>query len=445
MDNLDFLSIPESVTTTLEDIATCARHNSSGKLIAAGRSDGWGTIWDLETGGVLRSLEGHTKSITSVSWSRNSRYVLTSSRDWNCVLWDLEEADRVHTIRFDCPVTGAHMNPRNSRIFVATLSSGQCFLVDMRHDRVQRYELDHTQAVVSGAGTQLDESMEEQQPSSRSRDRNKINVARFRSDGTEVYAGTSAGELLAFNCRTHQLVYREKVAGNASIRYLEFDSSGKHLAMASNDRTVRTFEVQSRGDGVVVEAIHKLQDNVAKMPWNGVTWSKNGDRIVGGAASKASHVIYIWDRETGRLEKILDGPREPLLDIDWHPHKSAIATVSEGGLINIWSVVTQEKWGAFAAGFEELEENIVYEEREDEFDIEDEELVRRRKAQEEDQDVDIMEYDDPPEMRPAGIDNITFDTSSSPEKEADLAWVEDDEDDDTVPYYPPVYPEPPDY
>lgn len=35
-----------------------------------------------------------------------------------------------------------------------------------------------------------------------------------------------------------------------------------------------------------------------------------------GAASKASHTIYIWDRDTGRLDKILEGPREPLLDVD---------------------------------------------------------------------------------------------------------------------------------
>lgn len=58
--------IPESVTTTLEDYATCARFNPSGRLIVAGRADGWGTIWDLDTQGVLRSLEGHTKAITSV-------------------------------------------------------------------------------------------------------------------------------------------------------------------------------------------------------------------------------------------------------------------------------------------------------------------------------------------------------------------------------------------
>jgi hypothetical protein len=35
----------------------------------------------------------------------------------------------------------------------------------------------------------------------------------------------------------------------------------------------------------------------------------------------------------------------------------------------IWHCPTPERWGAFASGFEEVDENVEYEEREDEFDI----------------------------------------------------------------------------
>ncbi len=39
------------------------------------------------------------------------------------------------------------------------------------------------------------------------------------------------------------------------------------------------------------------------------------------------------------------------------------------GNIFIWHCPTDERWGAFAGGFEEVDENVEYEEREDEFDI----------------------------------------------------------------------------
>ena len=82
----------------------------------------------------------------------------------------------------------------------------------------------------------------------------------------------------------------------------------------------------------------------------------------------------------------MEGPKEPLLDVhvsycqyfnvivlisddQCHPLMSMICSVNTFGGIYIWSTVTTEKWGAFAAHFEELDENLEYIEREDEFDI----------------------------------------------------------------------------
>ena len=51
------------------------------------------------------------------SWSQNSRYVLTSSKDWNVIVWDLasdtDPPRRKATLRYDCPVTSASFHPRN--------------------------------------------------------------------------------------------------------------------------------------------------------------------------------------------------------------------------------------------------------------------------------------------------------------------------------------------
>lgn len=46
-----------------------------------------------------------------------------------------------------------------------------------------------------------------------------------------------------------------------------------------------------------------------------------------------------------------------------------IASTTNQGNVLIWHCPTPEKWGAFAGGFEEVDENVEYEEREDEFDI----------------------------------------------------------------------------
>ncbi|KAF8332697.1 WD40-repeat-containing domain protein [Cantharellus anzutake] len=411
--------LPESVTSTLDDYASCARFNSTGRFIAAGRADGWATVWDIDTQGVLRSLPGHYDKITAVSWSRNSRFLLTASRDWNVVLWDLEYGTRVRTIRFDSPVIGASLHPKNCKILLAVLSTGQCYTVDTRNGSTERVELQYSPNEAED---------EAEQPTSRKKF--SITTARFSPDGMLVFVGTSRGDLLVYDLRSKQLVHEEKIS-NANIKHLEFSAAGGHLAICSSDRVVRIMKrIHASEAQVEMETFQKLQDRVGRTPWSSISWSGNGDYVIAGADHKAAHTIYIWDRVSGNLDKILEGPKEPLLDVHCHPLKSTICSVNTYGGIYIWSTVTTEKWGAFAAHFEELDENVEYVEREDEFDIEDEEVVKKRKQDEEEQEVDIMDVSQ----------DIRLMDQNGDGHPTQHRWFDDDPDeDDAEDYFPPIF------
>ncbi|RUS26881.1 hypothetical protein BC938DRAFT_484002, partial [Jimgerdemannia flammicorona] len=80
-------------------------------------------------------------SLPSSSWSRNGRFLLSASRDWNCIFWDLLSGMKQETIRFSTPVLMAQMHPRNNSIFVAALYQEPPVLVNMAEGTIKRYEL----------------------------------------------------------------------------------------------------------------------------------------------------------------------------------------------------------------------------------------------------------------------------------------------------------------
>ena len=112
----------------------------------------------------------------------------------------------------------------------------------------------------------------------------------------------------------------------------------------------------------------EFQDGVNRLPWKAACFSGDAEWVVGAPASKGEHKICIWDR-SGQLVKILEGPKEGLTDLSWHPIRPLVVSVSMSGAIYIWAKVYTENWSAFAPYFKELEENEEYVEREDEFDM----------------------------------------------------------------------------
>ena len=51
-------------------------------------------LWDLESGQTIRTLEGHTDSVSAVAVTPDGRRAVSASDDRTLRLWDLEAAKR---------------------------------------------------------------------------------------------------------------------------------------------------------------------------------------------------------------------------------------------------------------------------------------------------------------------------------------------------------------
>jgi COMPASS component SWD1 len=141
--------------------------------------------------------------------------------------------------------------------------------------------------------------------------------------------------------------------------------------------------------GIKLEVEHKFQDVVNRLSWNHVAFSSTGEFVT--ASTFMNHDIYVWERSHGSLVKILEGPKEELGVVEWHPSRPMVAACGlESGCIYTWSIVTPQKWSALAPDFVEVEENVAYVEREDEYDIHPAEEIHQRRLDLEDEEPDVL-------------------------------------------------------
>ena len=69
---------------------SCMAVTANGKGLVSGSWDKTLKVWDLETGSPLRTLEGHSASVNSVALTSGGKWVVSASKDKTLKVWDLE-------------------------------------------------------------------------------------------------------------------------------------------------------------------------------------------------------------------------------------------------------------------------------------------------------------------------------------------------------------------
>lgn len=360
-------------------------------LFSAGCSDGKCVIWDFETRVIAKELRDKdcVAAITSVCWSKYGHRILVSSADKSLILWDVVNGEKITRILLPQTPLLARLHPGSSTsdICLACPLSSAPTIVNLN----------------TGITTVLPVTVPDPGHEPAAPSRNKCSdgtppftptAACFNKSGDLIYVGNSKGEILVIDHKTIQVYAVIPITGSAVVKNMVFSRNGQYLLTNSNDRTIRIYEnllphknglavledlkktVDEVNDVEKLKAIgskclslsREFQDLITRMHWKAPCFSGDGEWVIAGSASKGEHKIYIWDR-VGLLVKILEGPKEALIDLAWHPLKPIVVSVSLTGLVYIWAKDYIENWSAFAPDFKELEENEEYVEREDEFDL----------------------------------------------------------------------------
>ncbi|KAK2809261.1 hypothetical protein FQN50_003902 [Emmonsiellopsis sp. PD_5] len=338
---------PDTLTGNLRSgHATCLRFNRKGDFLASGRVDGTVVIFDVETNGVARKLRGHSKQIQSLSW-----------------------------------------------LFVASLFEEQPVLVDISSPRPVKRILPSA-PLRPQLSDDTDPAVAAKQAAQDAKHSTCVTI--FTALGNHIIAGTSKGWINIIETQTCKTIHSTRLC-NGVVILLRLAKNGRDLLVNSSDRVIRTIMMPDLSQlgvnldpsGIKLEVEHKFQDVVNRLSWNHVAFSSTGEFVT--ASTFMNHDIYVWERSHGSLVKILEGPKEELGVVEWHPSRPMVAACGlETGCIYTWSIVSPQKWSALAPDFAEVEENVAYVEREDEYDIHPAEEVHQRRLDLEDEEPDVL-------------------------------------------------------
>ncbi|KAM3162704.1 SWD1-like protein [Lachancea thermotolerans] len=363
---------PERLTQTFETPfhTCCVQFSYAGDYLAMGCSNGAVMIYDMDTTKPIAMLGGtsgaHVRSIQSIAWSRSGRYVLTSSRDWFVKLWDMKApGEPFRQVKFgSSPWTCQWTFVSEWKCVVTVYEETHAFVVDFAED------VPHARELL--ASTELQEPEEEGDQKERDYGYTLV-VCSHPKHTSVIITGTSKGWLKAYlvDGEKTELVCSYRFAPT-NAKHIIMSQSGDRMAINSSDRTIRQYLVTVSDDLKEINFTleHKYQDVINKLQWNSIFFSSNSaEYLVASTHGSSAHDLYLWETSTGTLVRVLEGTDEELLDIDWNFYNMCIASNGlETGNVYIWSLVISPKWSALAPDFEEVEENIEYREKEDEFD-----------------------------------------------------------------------------
>ena len=91
-------SLLRELTGAHSDTVFDLAFTSDGSMLASAGADKFARVFDMKTGKLIRSFEGHTNHVLGVAWNRTGRTLATSGADDVIKVWSLESGQQIRTI-----------------------------------------------------------------------------------------------------------------------------------------------------------------------------------------------------------------------------------------------------------------------------------------------------------------------------------------------------------
>ena len=291
----------EGHTTWLND----AVFSPDGQL-AASVSDEMAILWDVPTGRMIRQFDGHKENISRVAFSPDGQSMVTSGRGDDSILihWDVVSGEIIQQFESNSRVQGLEFTPDGSAL-LSTSSDGLIVLWAVETGEII-YELNLNN---ENLGVPL----------------GSVRTPAISPDGLTAVIATEDFGIFLWDLSTGTLLQRHEISGGTGA--VTFHPHNGTVLVGGVRGTLMTLDLQT---GDILDTLRGHNN-----PVNKVVITPNGRYAVTASGDKT---LRLWELERGQVIRRFAAPDAFLREVDLGPDGRTALSASTDGSVTLWDV-----------------------------------------------------------------------------------------------------------
>lgn len=292
-----------------------------GKTLVTGNFNGTVKLWDMASGRVLQTLDGHTNLVYKGVLSPDEKVIASCSLDHKIKLWDVATGRELRTLTGHTDGVKAVAFSPDGKLLASVSNDGTLRLWDVLSG-LERRSFVHTRS------TEVDSSVYAAVFISHG----KI-IATANGDGTISYWEVDSGKELRV------------LKGHTNLVFcLALSADGRSLASGSYDHTVKLWDVAT-GKEIRTFAEKKITEVSEQV--RAISLSSDGKWLASsevGFTSSGNQFQYVykrvklWNVKTGAQVFAVDQPGFEINGVAFTRDNNLLAGAGADGVIKLWDV-----------------------------------------------------------------------------------------------------------
>ncbi|ACF15145.1 WD-40 repeat protein [Chloroherpeton thalassium ATCC 35110] len=339
VENVDDADLILSLSGHTESVSSIS-FSRDGKYLASGSWDNTVKVWDVNTGKVLFDLKGHSAGVSAVAFSPSSLMLASVSLDSTLRVWEIRKEAANST---NASSSSQLSNPSSKTQFASSnatnsltegvLKAYPAYSIKAHPNWISAVAFSNNGQFIATGGWDNQVKLWDAQTGKLVQTfkghMSAILDLKFTNDGKTLISSSRDESIIFWNLRNGEITY--KITGHSGwITSIALNEKNTLLASGGSDETVSLWDIASQPDSAIeLRRFPGHKDYVRS-----IAFAPDGKILASGGDDRT---LKFWNVETGREIYEIEGHASWVRSIAYSPNGKIIATAGDDKLIKLWN------------------------------------------------------------------------------------------------------------